>query len=65
LSENIKDRTIIFPAHPPIRTKLEQDRFPDGSIVYEPPFSYLEFMFLVRNVIGVITDSGGIQEETT
>jgi UDP-N-acetylglucosamine 2-epimerase (non-hydrolysing) len=29
------------------------------------PMSYLEFMYLLENAAGVITDSGGIQEETT
>ncbi|CAD5299226.1 MULTISPECIES: non-hydrolyzing UDP-N-acetylglucosamine 2-epimerase [unclassified Imperialibacter] len=65
LSKNLKDRKIIFPVHPRTRTKLQQAGFPEGAIVYEPPFAYFEFMFLVKNAIGVITDSGGIQEETT
>ena len=35
------------------------------KIIYTEPLSYLEFNFLVENAMAVITDSGGITEETT
>ena len=35
------------------------------SIIQIPPLSYLEFNYIVKNSMGVITDSGGITEETT
>jgi UDP-N-acetylglucosamine 2-epimerase (non-hydrolysing) len=36
-----------------------------GNILLVDPQGYLEFNFLVKNSLGVITDSGGITEETT
>jgi UDP-N-acetylglucosamine 2-epimerase (non-hydrolysing) len=39
--------------------------FDFNSIIQIPPLSYLEFNYLVKNSMAVITDSGGITEETT
>lgn len=36
-----------------------------GNIIAVEPQPYLEFNFLVKNALGVITDSGGVTEETT
>lgn len=58
-------RKIIFPLHPRTRAKLEAGGFPDVAMIYEQPFSYFEFIYLVKNALCVVTDSGGIQEETT
>lgn len=56
---------IIFPAHPRTANVLEEmDDLPD-SIHLVDPQSYLEFNYLVKNSKAVITDSGGITEETT
>lgn len=56
---------IIFPVHP--RTKKNFDRIKQNihNIVAVEPLSYLEFIYLIKESKGVITDSGGIQEETT
>ena len=56
---------IIFPVHP--RTASMLDGFEsDGSVLHTiEPLSYLEFNYLVKMAKGVITDSGGITEETT
>ncbi|MBO3699743.1 non-hydrolyzing UDP-N-acetylglucosamine 2-epimerase [Roseivirga sp. E12] len=59
------DLSIIFPIHP--RTAKVFDRiglFHDRLHLTEP-MSYLEFNYLVENAMAVITDSGGITEETT
>jgi len=55
---------IVFPVHPRTRKNLERM---DGikNIYMCEPLSYLEFIFLIKNTKGVITDSGGVQEETT
>lgn len=61
---------IIFPVHP--RTKNRMESFGlwndvstnDGMILTEP-LGYLEFLSLMKNATAVLTDSGGIQEETT
>ena len=57
---------LIFPVHPRTRQKwsarLEQCN-PDLRVI--DPQGYLEFLALQKNAKVVITDSGGIQEETT
>ena len=56
---------IIFPVHPRTAKVLEErDDLPD-SIYLVDLQSYLEFNYLVKNSKAVITDSGGITEETT
>lgn len=61
---------IIFPIHPRTLGKLEQfkllDRLTSSSNIYlTGPLAYLDFLKLVSESALVITDSGGIQEETT
>lgn len=56
---------IIFPVHPRTAKVLEgMDDLPDTIHLVDPQ-SYLEFNYLVKNSKVVITDSGGITEETT
>jgi UDP-N-acetylglucosamine 2-epimerase (non-hydrolysing) len=56
---------VIFPVHP--RTKKNFDILSNSlkSISAVEPLSYFQFVFLLQHAKGVITDSGGIQEETT
>lgn len=60
---------LIFPAHPRTRDKLEKfgliDKLKAAGVRVFPPFSYKPFMSLVEAAAVVITDSGGLQEETT
>lgn len=61
-------RKIIFPIHP--RTKSNIDRYSlpdkiDPNVILCDPIGYIDFLNLLRNSELVITDSGGIQEETT
>lgn len=56
---------IIFPVHPRTRKNLEKLGIEYDSLVYTDPLSYLEFNYLVKHSKAVITDSGGITEETT
>lgn len=85
LEEVVKERTVIFPAHPRTRSRIEAfglDRYFDWSSVSHPgsppanktgsagilltgPQGYLDFLCLMSHACLVITDSGGIQEETT
>ena len=65
-----KKRTIIFPVHPRTRKNLEESGLltklkNTSNIILSEPLSYIKFMNLVFNCGFVITDSGGIQEETT
>jgi UDP-N-acetylglucosamine 2-epimerase (non-hydrolysing) len=65
-----KDQPVVFPVHPRTRSKLEQAGL-FGQLLNEPnllltdPLSYFEFLKLVSNARLVITDSGGVQEETS
>jgi UDP-N-acetylglucosamine 2-epimerase (non-hydrolysing) len=56
---------IVFPVHPRTKKMLGCiEQIPPNVLVCDP-LGYLEFMYLVRESIGVVTDSGGISEETT
>ncbi|HET9307121.1 MAG TPA: UDP-N-acetylglucosamine 2-epimerase (non-hydrolyzing) [Candidatus Sulfotelmatobacter sp.] len=60
--------TVIFPIHPRTRQRLEAlgSRRPSrAQLRLAEPLPYLEFLALQRHAALVITDSGGIQEETT
>ncbi len=65
ISENAGSKKIIFPVHPrTAKTLSELGDLPDNILITDP-LPYLEFMYLVKNAAAAITDSGGIQEETT
>jgi UDP-N-acetylglucosamine 2-epimerase (non-hydrolysing) len=57
---------LVFPVHPRTRVNLEKTQFviPD-SIILTRPLGYREFLNLWKDARIVITDSGGLQEETT
>ena len=55
---------VAFPVHPRTMRRLEEVRVPANLICLEP-MSYIRFLGLVANSRMVLTDSGGIQEETT
>ncbi len=60
---------LIWPIHPRTQAKLEQfglaNRLASDRIVRLPPQGYLEMVGLMKDAAFVLTDSGGIQEETT
>jgi UDP-N-acetylglucosamine 2-epimerase (non-hydrolysing) len=57
---------LVIPLHPRGRAMLEAVGLPgDPRISVVEPLGYVEFLSLVRGAAIVITDSGGIQEETT
>lgn len=59
---------VVFPIHPRTRKRLADAGFfppSDGRLRLIEPLGYLEFLALQRDAALVITDSGGIQEETT
>ncbi len=56
---------IVFPAHPRTAKKLKSLDFHADNLHIISPQGYLEFNYLVKNAMAVITDSGGITEETT
>ncbi len=57
---------LVIPLHPRGRARLESAGFLDHpAIRVVEPLGYVEFLGLVRGSLAVITDSGGVQEETT
>jgi len=70
---------IIFPAHPRTISRIKNFKLDDmvfflysyslnnlrEKIILMPPLGYLDFLCLMSNATLVLTDSGGIQEETT
>jgi len=66
LSKLSKDLPLVFPIHP--RTKKNLEVFSislNGRVAMTAPLSYMEFLNLWKDATMVLTDSGGIQEETT
>jgi UDP-N-acetylglucosamine 2-epimerase (non-hydrolysing) len=57
---------VVFPVHPRTRAAIEAlgTELPSGLRLLDP-LGYLDFLALVSSAAGVLTDSGGIQEETT
>ncbi|MBB5075748.1 non-hydrolyzing UDP-N-acetylglucosamine 2-epimerase [Nonomuraea endophytica] len=57
---------LVVPIHPRGRTRLAEAGLVDGPAVkVVDPLGYVEFLSLVRGAALVVTDSGGVQEETT
>lgn len=56
---------IVFPVHPRTRQIIDKFNISDKGIFMIDPQGYLEFMYLIKNAKGIITDSGGITEEAT
>lgn len=60
---------VIFPVHPRTQQKITQagllDKLPADRVIMLPPVSYLEMLGLMQSAQLVLTDSGGLQEETT
>jgi len=56
---------VIFPVHPRTRQIIDKFKINDDKMIMIDPQGYLEFIYLVKNAKGIITDSGGITEEAT
>jgi UDP-N-acetylglucosamine 2-epimerase (non-hydrolysing) len=64
--QSVQGLPIIFPVHPRARQTLKRlDITRAANLILCDPMGYLEFNYLVRHAKAVITDSGGITEETT
>ena len=65
VGEAVRGLPVVFPVHP--RTAKTLAALPDkpAGLLLVDPQPYLEFNHLVRHAKGVITDSGGVTEETT
>jgi UDP-N-acetylglucosamine 2-epimerase (non-hydrolysing) len=65
IETGIGNNKAVFPVHPRTAKILAGENWTSEKIILAEPMSYLEFMYLLENAAGVITDSGGVQEETT
>jgi UDP-N-acetylglucosamine 2-epimerase (non-hydrolysing) len=59
------DLPVVFPAHPRTRKRIADFGLNAGRLIVLEPLPYVEFLGLQSRAAIVITDSGGIQEETT
>jgi len=64
LGEVAEELPVLFPVHPRTRARLEGDPV-HPRITLTDPLGYLEFLSLEADAAAVLTDSGGVQEETT
>jgi UDP-N-acetylglucosamine 2-epimerase (non-hydrolysing) len=60
-----KNYPIIFPVHPRTQKLLNELNLNFENLHYVNPMGYLEFNYLAKHALAVITDSGGVTEETT
>ncbi len=56
---------VVFPVHPRTRQRIADFGFDVSQLDLREPLPYIEFLALQRRATAVVTDSGGIQEETT
>lgn len=62
-----QDLPVIFPVHPRTRKRIQElnANVPDTSLRMIDPLGYLDFVAMMNRAALVVTDSGGVQEETT
>jgi UDP-N-acetylglucosamine 2-epimerase (non-hydrolysing) len=65
LSEIALERPVLFPAHPRTKQRLAEAGLNMDRVRMLEPVGYLEMLDLVEHAFAVVTDSGGLQEETT
>jgi UDP-N-acetylglucosamine 2-epimerase (non-hydrolysing) len=65
LSEVALEHEVVFPAHPRTRRRLQDAGLKMNRVRMLEPVGYLEMLNLVEHAFAVVTDSGGLQEETT
>lgn len=63
--DNVKGMPVVFPVHPRTAKAIGDAVIAASNLFLIDPLGYLEFNYLVENAKAVITDSGGITEETT
>jgi UDP-N-acetylglucosamine 2-epimerase (non-hydrolysing) len=65
LLEVNRDLAVVFPAHPRMRKRISDFGLNAAQLLLLDPLPYVDFLGLQSRATVVITDSGGIQEETT
>jgi UDP-N-acetylglucosamine 2-epimerase (non-hydrolysing) len=65
LADLAREMPVVFPVHPRTRKKMEAVESDHPGLLLSEPLGYVDFLSLVADAGAVLTDSGGIQEETT
>ena len=65
INDNVGDKKGVFPMHPRTKKMFDQFGIAFDKLIVTGPMSYLEFIYMIKHSAGVVTDSGGITEETT
>jgi UDP-N-acetylglucosamine 2-epimerase (non-hydrolysing) len=65
VAESAQGVPVVFPVHPRTAKNLANIDVHYSELLTVDPQPYLEFNYLVRHAMGVITDSGGVTEEAT
>lgn len=65
ITSNVENEPIVFPIHPRTAKIFADLGIQADNLHTIAPMGYLEFNYLVKNARAVVTDSGGITEETT
>jgi UDP-N-acetylglucosamine 2-epimerase (non-hydrolysing) len=60
-----KTRRVLFPMHPRTKTRAEELGVSFDRVTTIAPLAYLEMVDVLHGAVAVVTDSGGVQEETT
>ncbi|HEX3735325.1 MAG TPA: UDP-N-acetylglucosamine 2-epimerase (non-hydrolyzing) [Solirubrobacterales bacterium] len=60
-----REMPVVFPVHPRTRKMMESIEGEHPGLILTEPLGYLDFLSLLADAGAVLTDSGGIQEETT
>ena len=60
-----REYKIVFPVHPRTNKQLDRQSLSNEKLILIEPLGYLAFNYIVQHAKAVITDSGGITEETT
>jgi UDP-N-acetylglucosamine 2-epimerase (non-hydrolysing) len=60
-----REMPVVFPVHPRTRSMMEATTPEHPGLLLSEPLGYLDFLSLLADAGAVLTDSGGIQEETT
>jgi UDP-N-acetylglucosamine 2-epimerase (non-hydrolysing) len=65
INDHCGDYKVIFPMHPRTQKVFDRIERKFDKLFITGPMPYLQFIYLVNNSVGVLTDSGGITEEAT
>jgi UDP-N-acetylglucosamine 2-epimerase (non-hydrolysing) len=65
LAELAREMPVVFPVHPRTRKRMEEIQSEHPGLLLSEPLGYVDFLSLLADAGAVLTDSGGIQEETT